>query len=124
MKSLVGNRLPKFSEEQSKMIKESIEFVGVNYYTARYVDSSTSSANLNLSYTTDSHVIQSSKLHNLCTLQLIFPFFLKKIYIFLTFYTFYYYCCFVPLAAEKNGIPIGQKVFSFSLSLIWNEIAC
>ncbi|XP_043814486.1 beta-glucosidase 17 isoform X3 [Manihot esculenta] len=61
MKSLVGNRLPKFSEEQSKMIKGSIEFVGVNYYTARYVDSSTSSANLNLSYTTDSHVIQSTE---------------------------------------------------------------
>lgn len=36
MKSLVGCRLPKFTEDKSKLLKGSIDFVGVNYYTARY----------------------------------------------------------------------------------------
>ncbi|GAV69086.1 Glyco_hydro_1 domain-containing protein [Cephalotus follicularis] len=37
MRSLVGNRLPKFSKEQSEMIKGSFDFIGLNYYTANYV---------------------------------------------------------------------------------------
>ncbi|KAF2319351.1 hypothetical protein GH714_014968 [Hevea brasiliensis] len=61
MRTLVGDRLPKFTEEQSQMIKGCIEFVGVNYYTARYVDESTSSTSVNLSYTTDSQVIESTE---------------------------------------------------------------
>ncbi|EEF48842.1 beta-glucosidase, putative [Ricinus communis] len=36
LRSLVGNRLPKFSEEQSEMLKGSIDFLGLNYYTANY----------------------------------------------------------------------------------------
>ncbi|XP_048231823.1 beta-glucosidase 17 isoform X2 [Ricinus communis] len=58
MRYLVGNRLPKFTRQQSKMVKGSIDFVGVNYYTARYVDDASTSGNL--SYTTDSRVIYSA----------------------------------------------------------------
>lgn len=36
MRSLVGNRLPKFTKEESKMIKGSFDFLGLNYYTAFY----------------------------------------------------------------------------------------
>lgn len=36
MRSLVGNRMPKFSKEQSKLVKGSFDFIGLNYYTARY----------------------------------------------------------------------------------------
>ncbi|KAK9673701.1 hypothetical protein RND81_12G184600 [Saponaria officinalis] len=36
MRSIVGNRLPKFSAEQSRMLSGSFDFVGLNYYTARY----------------------------------------------------------------------------------------
>ncbi|XP_050212012.1 beta-glucosidase 17-like isoform X2 [Mercurialis annua] len=62
MREIVGNRLPKFTKEESKMIKGSIDFVGVNYYTARYVDAvSTFSTAANLSYTTDNHVIESTQ---------------------------------------------------------------
>ncbi|OAY40077.1 hypothetical protein MANES_10G147600v8 [Manihot esculenta] len=61
MRSLVGERLPKFTEEQSKMIQGCIEFVGINYYTARYVDASPSSTKVNLSYTTDSQTIESTE---------------------------------------------------------------
>ncbi|CBI24926.3 unnamed protein product, partial [Vitis vinifera] len=36
MRSLVGHRLPKFSPLESKMLKGSIDFLGINYYTSYY----------------------------------------------------------------------------------------
>lgn len=46
------------------MVKGSIDFLGVNYYTARYAEESatTASNNTNLSYTTDMHVTFTGKL--------------------------------------------------------------
>ncbi|KAL5549716.1 hypothetical protein UlMin_004947 [Ulmus minor] len=58
MQSLVGKRLPKFSKDQSELVKGSIDFLGANYYTARYAEDSTNSnhTKINFSYTTDSLV--------------------------------------------------------------------
>ncbi|OAY30227.1 beta-glucosidase 12 [Manihot esculenta] len=53
LKSLVGNRLPKFSEEQSKLVRGSIDFLGLNYYTANYAAHAPSSNAIQLSYLTD-----------------------------------------------------------------------
>lgn len=61
MRKLVGNRLPNFTEEQTNLVKGSLDFVGVNYYTARYAEESNSSSPL-LSYTTDSHVNDTGEL--------------------------------------------------------------
>lgn len=36
MKSLVGDRLPKFTEEEKKLLKGSIDFYGINYYRSFY----------------------------------------------------------------------------------------
>ncbi|KAJ0973071.1 hypothetical protein J5N97_021030 [Dioscorea zingiberensis] len=36
MKAIVRDRLPTFSAEEAKMIKGSYDFIGINYYTARY----------------------------------------------------------------------------------------
>ncbi|KAL5567211.1 hypothetical protein UlMin_030375 [Ulmus minor] len=36
MRSLVGKRLPKFTKEQSNMLKDSLDFLGLNYYTSNY----------------------------------------------------------------------------------------
>lgn len=36
MRSLVGNRLPNFSREQSMTVKGSFDFIGLNYYTTNY----------------------------------------------------------------------------------------
>ncbi|KFK35216.1 hypothetical protein AALP_AA5G255500 [Arabis alpina] len=36
VKKYVGNKLPSFTVEQSKMLKNSSDFVGINYYTARF----------------------------------------------------------------------------------------
>ncbi|KAK3205082.1 hypothetical protein Dsin_019128 [Dipteronia sinensis] len=56
MKSLVGSRLPKFSEEESNMIKGSFDFLGLNYYTANYVAYAPQFRSGNKSYVTDSLV--------------------------------------------------------------------
>ncbi|XP_050284226.1 beta-glucosidase 17-like [Quercus robur] len=52
MKSLVGNRLPKFTEVESKLLKGSLDFLGLNYYTTNYAESATSNS-VNISYVTD-----------------------------------------------------------------------
>lgn len=36
MRALVGDRLPFFTPEQSAKLKDSFDFIGLNYYTARY----------------------------------------------------------------------------------------
>ncbi|WCJ19002.1 beta glucosidase 16 [Euphorbia peplus] len=36
MVKYVGDRLPKFSKEQSMLVKGSFDFIGLNYYTAKY----------------------------------------------------------------------------------------
>ncbi|KAJ4711677.1 putative Beta-glucosidase [Melia azedarach] len=56
MRELVGDRLPKFTNSQSKMVKGSIDFLGFNYYSANYADGMTYYSNANLSYTTDNRV--------------------------------------------------------------------
>uniref|UniRef100_A0ACD5V5P6 Uncharacterized protein n=1 Tax=Avena sativa TaxID=4498 RepID=A0ACD5V5P6_AVESA len=53
MRTLVGNRLPQFTKEQSKMVKGSFDFIGINYYTANYADNLPPSNGLNISYNTD-----------------------------------------------------------------------
>ncbi|XP_058199423.1 beta-glucosidase 12-like isoform X2 [Rhododendron vialii] len=60
MRSLVGNRLPKFSPKQADMVKGSIDFLGINYYTAQYAANAPYDSSLNLSYDTDSLVTLSS----------------------------------------------------------------
>ncbi|XAR48159.1 Beta-glucosidase [Bertholletia excelsa] len=53
----VGERLPKFTKEEQKMVKGSYDFVGVNYYTSRYVQAKKlSSANESASYENDRHL--------------------------------------------------------------------
>lgn len=36
MQSIVGDRLPRFSKEQSSMLKGSFDFLGLNYYTGNF----------------------------------------------------------------------------------------
>ncbi|KAK4270414.1 hypothetical protein QN277_023452 [Acacia crassicarpa] len=55
MRALVGRRLPKFSSKESKLVKGSFDFLGLNYYTARYAAHATSFPNAPPSYQTDSH---------------------------------------------------------------------
>ncbi|MQM06420.1 hypothetical protein Taro_039244 [Colocasia esculenta] len=52
MRSLVGDRLPEFTNEQAEVLRRSFDFVGINYYTGSYVQAAPPSDRL--SYTTDS----------------------------------------------------------------------
>ena len=59
MKTLVGNRLPKFTKEQAKAVKGSFDFIGLNYYSARYAQNAKRNSNSKKSYSTDSQTDQS-----------------------------------------------------------------
>ena len=61
MRKLVRKRLPEFSEIESKMVKGSFDFIGLNYYTSKYVSNAPQSNSGQLSYTTDPNVEYSSK---------------------------------------------------------------
>ncbi|CAK7331819.1 unnamed protein product [Dovyalis caffra] len=52
MVTYVHERLPQFSEEQALMLKESLDFIGINYYTSNYA-SDIPCKTENLSYSTD-----------------------------------------------------------------------
>ena len=64
MRSLVGDRLPKFTEAESKQIKGSLDFLGLNYYTGYYTEDAPASSNaVNHSWTTDRLVTASTSMH-------------------------------------------------------------
>ncbi|KAL5727179.1 beta-glucosidase [Ranunculus cassubicifolius] len=54
MRSLCGNRLPRFTKDQSNMLKGSYDFLGLNYYTANYVSDNVHFEDGHESYSTDS----------------------------------------------------------------------
>lgn len=57
MRMLVGERLPKFSPEQTMLLNGSFHFVGLNYYTAYYIANAPPAAiTVGPSYYTDSLV--------------------------------------------------------------------
>ncbi|MCE0480948.1 hypothetical protein HAX54_038257 [Datura stramonium] len=55
MRAMVGRRLPKFTPEQVKLVKGSMDFLGINYYTTYYASPVLSFNRVNLSYSTDNH---------------------------------------------------------------------
>ncbi|KAB1227612.1 Beta-glucosidase 12 [Morella rubra] len=60
MRSLVGKRLPKFTKEESKMVKGSFDFIGLNYYTALYAAYAPHINSGNKSYLTDALVNETN----------------------------------------------------------------
>ncbi|CAI0414988.1 unnamed protein product [Linum tenue] len=61
MRAIMKKQLPKFSKEESKMLKGSFDFVGLNYYTTFYVSNAPPSNPLFSSSTTDSRTNASRK---------------------------------------------------------------
>ncbi|XP_052489650.1 beta-glucosidase 44 isoform X2 [Gossypium raimondii] len=52
MQEIIGERLPKFTEEEVKMVNGSFDYVGINQYTTRYISSPKTPSNVT-SYQTD-----------------------------------------------------------------------
>ncbi|KAL2481968.1 Beta-glucosidase 17 [Abeliophyllum distichum] len=61
MRKLVGDRLPSFSPEQTKLVKGSYDFLGINYYTTNYATNSPRKPGDKLSYETDQDLIISTE---------------------------------------------------------------
>jgi len=62
MRYLVGNRLPEFSKHESKLLADSYDFIGINYYTTVCVaDNPSVQPESKRSYSTDPNVIYSSE---------------------------------------------------------------
>ena len=61
MRSLVKDRLPKFTKEQSKLVKGAFDFIGLNYYTAYYAAYAPHPNGVKPSYATDSCVNLTGK---------------------------------------------------------------
>ncbi|KAL7607444.1 hypothetical protein Lser_V15G18578 [Lactuca serriola] len=57
MRELVGDRLPEFINNEPELLKNSYDFIGLNYYTARYA--TTAEPTDVVSYLTDSNVHQT-----------------------------------------------------------------
>ncbi|KAM7497292.1 hypothetical protein LguiA_021706 [Lonicera macranthoides] len=57
MRKMVGNRLPSFTKEESALLKGSFEFLGLNYYTANYVEDAPDVGGPKSHYVTDPLVV-------------------------------------------------------------------
>ena len=62
MATYVKKRLPKFSKQQSSMLKGSFDFIGLNYYSAKYAANG-SCLKENLRFSMDSCVNLSGEFH-------------------------------------------------------------
>ena len=114
MRSLVGHRLPKFSPLESEMLKGSIDFLGINYYTSYYATTSTSAVNMmELSWSVDGRLNLTSKLekHNLMSIAMIL------VLVLLHAVPLRNWTIFFVATAEKDGVNIGQPVISLSLAI-------
>lgn len=94
MVNVTGERLPKFSREESLMVNGSFDFIGLNYYTANYAANAPCRSG-NQTFFTDACVILTSKSVRHNRLSVFFDFIL----IFLMFLTTFVYlisliCCF------------------------------
>ncbi|XP_059441339.1 beta-glucosidase 17-like, partial [Corylus avellana] len=67
IKSVLGNRLPKFTEAQSKLVKGSLDFLGISYYSAGYAENLASANGVNVTFWTDVHAKTTSIHPILCT---------------------------------------------------------
>lgn len=103
IRSIVGNRLPRFTKEQSLLLKGSLDFLGLNYYTTYYAQNGSPSNAQNLSFSTDAQVNtlcksrkQKSNLQVLFSVELI----LKRSN------------SYILLADKRNGVLIGPQACS------------
>jgi len=61
MRTLVGNRLPQFTKEQSELVKGAFDFIGLNYYTTNYADNLPLPNGHNVTYNTDARANLTGK---------------------------------------------------------------
>src|SRR4051812_11784378 len=55
MRAIAGDRVPKFTPQQSKLLKGSYDFLGLNYYTTQYARSISLLTKVNVTFDDDVH---------------------------------------------------------------------
>jgi len=98
--SLLGNRLPNFTEEQSKLLIGSFDFIGLNYYTTNYAAHISHPINStgNTSYIQDTRVNFTSK-NTLVVANLN-----EELYIICLFFLLYY----AKFMEKQNSLDVKQ----------------
>jgi hypothetical protein len=106
MQDIVGDRLPRFTEEEVKMVKGSMDFVGINQYTAFYMYDPHQPKSKDLGYQRDWNVgfacklfPSSSENNYILSLSPLLP----QLYFLMIFF-------FMNFVDEKKGVPIGPRV--------------
>lgn len=98
MRRIVGKRLPKFTEGESKLVKGSFDFLAVNYYTTNYADAAPPPNAFQLSYTADRQVNLTSTYPSLSLPLLL----LLALYIYIYIYELMLTTCFILLLQLKE----------------------
>lgn len=119
MKILVGNRLPKFTVEQSKKLIGSYDFLGLNYYTAQYAAHIPTPPNtVNLSFSTDQHVNLTCKFPlQFIAVSIQFAILLILMFIYNYFLTKYYYWM-VKLDIQQLKVVIFLLINTLPFSIL------
>lgn len=112
MQNIVGERLPKFSKEEVKIVKGAFDFIGVNQYTAYYMYDPHQPKSNNLGYQQDWNV-------GFACMNLFSP----LLSVLIEFVNNFSYVSIVDVAQlmifyffadERHGVPIGPRVSSIS----------
>ncbi|CAI9103190.1 OLC1v1001636C3 [Oldenlandia corymbosa var. corymbosa] len=77
MREELGERLPRFTAQESEFVKGTLDFLGLNYYTSNYVIDIPTRTTVNTSYTTDVRATLTGKSLSL-TIEIVYYFFIKK----------------------------------------------
>ncbi|KAJ9158705.1 hypothetical protein P3X46_024265 [Hevea brasiliensis] len=59
VRDLVGDRLPKFTDEESKLLRGSYDFLGLQYYTSYYAKPNATVDPNHIRYKTDNHITET-----------------------------------------------------------------
>ncbi|KAF2319500.1 hypothetical protein GH714_016479 [Hevea brasiliensis] len=63
VKDLVGDRLPKFTDEETQLLRKSYDFLGLQYYTSYYAKPNAPFDPNHVRYKTDSRIIETGIRH-------------------------------------------------------------
>lgn len=107
MQDIVGERLPKFSEEEIKLVKGSVDFVGINQYTSFYMFDPHKPKPKVTGYQEEWNAGFACKIFS-CLLQ-IFPLFIASSTDSLLHFVLISIWC-LKFVDDRNGVPIGPRV--------------
>lgn len=110
MRSILGNRLPKFTNEQSELLKGSYDFIGVNYYASVYAKNNPARNSLQLSYNTDPQANQTGTRKSKAV-----QFFLLTLFGYATRKHIdpNNFVCIAKIGTNSKGVLIGPQVLKF-----------